>query len=79
MELLILWAIALVVIVILNAKFWKLCPDGQSDEGKAKERGIEPVIKPTPIPKWHIVNYYFDWAVLIGLISLAVWLVCNAV
>jgi len=78
-----LWAIGCIALVILNAKFWRIYPDLESDEGKeAKARNIAPVMPQTPIPRSHIIAYYRDWflaLVFVALLSFVVWLVCNAI
>jgi len=78
MTLIILWIIALIGIVILNAKFWKICPDMEDREAEdAKARNIAPVMPQTPIPYSHKVWYVVDMILLIVVSGLVVWLICN--
>lgn len=66
-----LWLIGCIVLVILNAKFWKIMPDLESREEKdAKARNVAPVMPQTPIPMKHKVSYIIDWVILIVVLSL---------
>jgi uncharacterized membrane protein YciS (DUF1049 family) len=71
--LLIISLIVSALYVGLNYRNSKLC---YSDEGKAKQRQIEPCMPQTPIPKAHKVAYVRDAVIaivfLVGIIYL-VW------
>lgn len=80
MTLIIIWAIALVGIVYFNARFWGIMPDLEdSEEKEAKARNIAPVMPQTPIPMKHKIAYVRDWIILVAVISVVVWLICNAI
>ncbi len=61
------------VVAYLNYRFWKLSPDLEDDEANAKRRQIEPVIKPTPIPKWDKRMYVIDIILCLVVAGVIVW------
>jgi len=80
LTLFVLWLIGCTLIAVLNARYWKICPDMEDREAMdAKARKIAPIIPQTPIPYSHKVWYTIDWILLVGFISFVVWLICNAI
>ena len=76
---LIIWAIVLIAIVVLNARFWKIFPDQYDDEAEVKKRQIKPLFEPYKAPLSHEISYWLCVAVLVAAIGAVVWMVCNAI
>lgn len=65
-----LWVIGCIALCLLNAKFWKIMPDLESNEEKdAKARNIAPVMPQTPIPMKHKISYVIDWVIVITVLA----------
>jgi hypothetical protein len=80
LTLFLLWLIGCTLIAVLNARYWKICPDMEDMEAMdAKARKIAPIMPQTPIPYSHKVMYVVDMILLIGVSGLVVWLICNAI
>lgn len=72
----IIWIIALLLIVVLNARYWTIMPDLESREEKdARTRNITNLMPNTPIPMKHKVSYVIDWAILITIIVVLLYFI----
>lgn len=70
----IIWIIALLLIVVLNARYWTLYPDMEDKQHQAdKSLNISP-INPILQDAIHAVKIF----VFIGIIFIVVWLVLNS-
>ena len=79
MIILIIWAIVLIAIVVLNARFWKIFPDQYDDEAEVKKRQIKPLFEPYKVPLSHEISYWASLLTLLAAIGAVVWMVCNAI
>lgn len=74
LDVLIIWAIALVALCLLNARYWTLYPDMEDKQHQSdKSLNISP-INPILQDAIHAVKVF----VFIGIIFLGVWLIVNA-